>query len=326
MKRATYSDDLSALGDRALPQMLLSDYQQASATLDKLAITFRTRESQIRKLTESPEKPLLPTRTNITRHAKANGRALRISFFCLGKFRLEVHGVLVKTRGRSNALKILKFLAQRRRPCASEVLMETLWPENEVKATANRLRVEIHTLRQILTANIKAPDVIVYHDGCYELNSDIDFWSDADEFEAFWHQGVRFEADGDYREAARCYEQAARLYVGDYLEEDLYEEWTLFRRESLRDGYLYLLGKLAGWCAEEGNYGGCISYSHRMLAQDPYREDAYRLLMRCYADLGQKATALHWYDVCCTNLQKGLDVTPSQETSSLKNRIMIAKE
>lgn len=326
MKRATYSDDLLALGEKALPQMLLSDYQQASATLDKLAITFRTRESQLRKLTESPEEPLLATRINVTPHGKADGRALAIAFFCFGKFRVEVHGILVRTRGRSKSLKILKFLAQRRHPCTSEVLIETLWPENESEAVYNRLRVEVHTLRHIFASSVNVPDVLVYHDGCYELNPDIDFWIDADEFEAFWRQGVRFEADRHYREAAQCYEQAARLYLGDYLEEDLYEEWTLFRRESLRDGYLYLLGRLAGWYVEEGNYGGCISYSHKMLAQDPYREDAYRLLMRCYIALGQKATALHWYEVCRTNLQKGLDVTPSLETTSLKSQIMAAEE
>jgi len=326
MKQALRADDTLTQTDKALQQMLLGDYRQASSTLNQLAVAFRTRESQLRKLIESSEQPLFASRIDAARQSNDNGRALTIAFFCLGKFRIEARGTIVNTRGRSNALKILKFLAQRHRPCTSEMLIETLWPENEFQAASNRLRVEIHSLRQILAASVNVPDVIVYHDGCYELNPEIDYWSDADDFETIWHQGARLEANSHNREAAQHYEQAASLYLGDYLEEDLYEEWTLFRRESLRDGYLYLLGKLAGWYLEEGNHGSCISYSHKILTQDPYREDAYRLLMNSYNALGQKATALRWYEVCRTNLQKGLDVTPSPETSSLKNRIITADE
>lgn len=147
-------------------------------------------------------------------------------------------------------------------------------------------------------------------------------WIDAEEFEALWREGLRCERDGRSSQAARSYEQAEMLYQGAYLGDDLYEEWTLLRRESLRDAYLHLLGKLAGWCIEEGHYENCISRCHKVLVEDPYREDAYRLLMRCYVTIGEKASALHWYQIYAANFRKGLDVEPSVQTVTLQHQII----
>ena len=312
--------------DNELLQTILTDYRQATATLDQVAITFRNRESQLRKLMASPEPSSVRLRPGPAPLTKSAGRTPSVAFYCLGKFRVEVDGTPVETPGRGKALKILKFLVQAQvRSCPRELLLETFWPESEPEAASNRLRVALHAIRHVFSRSANAGGVIVYQNGGYGLDSSLDLWIDADEFEGLWNQGVRFDHDGRRTEAVQIYEAAELFYLGNYLEEDLYEEWTLLRRETLRDAYLHLLGKLASWCMEDRDYGSCIARCHKLLAEDPYREDAYRLLMQCYVFMGQVATALHWYEICADNLRKGLDAAPSLQTTDLQRQIMTGK-
>ena len=312
--------------DNELLQTILTDYRQATATLDQVAITFRNRESQLRKLMAPPEPSSVRLSPGPAPFTKSPGRTPSIAFYCLGKFRVEVDGTPVEILGRRKALKILKFLVQAQgRLCPRELLLETFWPESEPEAASNRLRVALHAARRFFATIANVGEVIVYQNGSYGLNSSLDLWIDADEVEELWDQGVRFERDGRRTEAAQRYEAAELRYRGDYLEEDLYEEWTLLRRERLRDTYLHLLGRLAAWCMEDRDYGSCIVRCHKLLAEDPYREDAYRLLMHCYVEMGQVATSLHWYEICADNLRKGLDAAPSLQTTDLQRQIMTGK-
>lgn len=325
MNRTRHTGSTSRLGYNEFLEMVLRDYKQASHTLDRVALTFRTRESQLHDVMSRGEEPSFLVGTVAPVLANGSGRMSRIAFFTFGKFRAEAKETSLEIRAPTKAMKILKFLVQRRsHHCDREVLAEALWPECEPKSAFNGLRVAVHTLRQAFAKTANMRDIIVYQGGSYELNPKLDVWVDADVFEKLWHQGARFDTDGHRREAVLSYEQAELLYQGEYLEEDAYEEWTLLRRESLRDGYLHLLGKLADWCFEKREYANCISRCHKILAEDPYREDTYRLLMRSYAAMGQKATALHWYEVCYATLRKGLDVDPSLKTISVHRQVMAA--
>ncbi len=123
-------------------------------------------------------------------------------------------------------------------------------------------------------------------------------------------------------EANAEFEKAEALYRGDYLEDDPYEEWTLLRRKSLKDTYLIIPGKLAGFSACTSDYESCIHYSQKILAKDPCREDTYRRLMYCYAKLGQRNRALRWYEICRKTSRAELDAEPENETTELYNRIL----
>ena len=326
MAQTIYMNGLYSSDDNELLQTILTDYRQATATLDQMAITFRNRESQLRKLKSLQDPSSVGMRPGPAPLTKSAGRTPSVAFYCLGKFRVEIDGTPVETPGRGKALKILKFLVQAHvRPCPRELLLETFWPESEPQVASNRLRVALHAARRFFASSNNLREVIVYRNGSYGLNSNLDLWVDADEVEELWEQGVRFERDGRRAEAAQRYEAAELRFRGDYLEDDLYEEWTLLRRETLRDAYLHLLGKLASWCMEDRDYGSCIARCHKLLAEDPYREDAYRLLMQCYVFMGQVATALHWYEICADNLRKGLDAAPSLQTTDLQRQIMTGK-
>jgi DNA-binding SARP family transcriptional activator len=60
-----------------------------------------------------------------------------------------------------------------------------------------------------------------------------------------------------------------------------------------------------------------------MLASDPCREDAHRLVMRCYVRLGERAQALRQYQLCKQILRAEYDVAPEDATTALYDRVRL---
>ncbi|MEW6233430.1 MAG: BTAD domain-containing putative transcriptional regulator [Chloroflexota bacterium] len=248
--------------------------------------------------------------------------------FCLGKFLVYQGEKPIDLGQNSKAKTLLKYLVAHRRPLPREVLIETLWPDSDPQAANNRLKVALHALRQALAGspNSRGIDYILYQDGSYSLNPQIGLWVDAEAFEGHCQAGQRLEMEGKSAEAMRHYALAEDLYRGNYLEEDPYEEWTLIRREALKDLYLTILGRLSDYAMEMGEYTSCILRSQKILANDPCREDAYRQLMRCYSRVGQRSQALHWYDLCVKTLRKELAITPEAATTELYHKLRREEE
>jgi DNA-binding SARP family transcriptional activator len=157
----------------------------------------------------------------------------------------------------------------------------------------------------------------VYQSGSYELNPEIELWTDVEQFEYHYANGRRLEKEGNSTAAIIEYEKAEKLYRGDYLEEEPYDDRTLIRREALKDTYLIVMGKLADHLLQSRDYEGSIAYSQKIIAKDNCREDSYRRLMRCYSRLGNRNRAIRWYEICCQAIQAELDATPEHETIHL---------
>ena len=114
---------------------------------------------------------------------------------------------------------------------------------------------------------------------------------------------------------------AESLYQGDYLQEDLYEDWPTAQRERLRRTYCDLADRLSEHYIRNGEYNAAISLCHRVLARDNCHEPAHRRLMRCYLAQGQRHLAVRQYLTCVQVLQEELGLEPSQETDALYRSI-----
>jgi DNA-binding SARP family transcriptional activator len=177
------------------------------------------------------------------------------------------------------------------------------------------------TLSRLLEKKESFPYVL-FLQGSYRLSPEVELWVDVEEFECHWVTGRRLDKEGRVTEAIHEYEQAEALYRGDYLEDEPYEEWTLLRREALKDTYVIILSKVADQSMKTADYEGCIVYCQKILAKDPCREDAYRRLMCCYSRLGQRNRALRWYEICRRTVQAELDTTPDRETETLHRQLL----
>ena len=92
-------------------------------------------------------------------------------------------------------------------------------------------------------------------------------------------------------------------------------------RESLRIKLVDALDRLSRIELADGRTDDCIATAHRILEVDPCREDAHRLLMRCYADQGRTYQALRQYELCTRILQATIDASPATDTIRLYDTI-----
>lgn len=245
---------------------------------------------------------------------------LRVRFF--GRFELSRAGGEVVSLSRSSrAVSVLKYLlAHAARPVSQDHLMCWLWPESDLKRARWSLNSTVYALRKILNGvapPTASPSHVLFEEGCYRLGPEVRASSDVEEFDARYERGRLLERAGHRREAVVEYEQAIELYRGDYLVEDLYEDWTMIERERLADAHVDMLDRLADYYAETGRVRAAIRTCHRILEKDPCHEHSHRRLMRYYVRLGLRGRALHQYQLCQKILDHTCEMSPSPETEAL---------
>jgi len=242
-----------------------------------------------------------------------------------------------------------------------EQTVDTLWPDADGDRGDTNLRATIHRLRAVLdepgatTSYLRSEGPILIldphwvessaghqhrnpaHGAQHEVPGD---WLDAD---AFARAARRALAGGDIaasgspvmrgrgtsaRRALAGGDIAAGraaldLYDGDYLPDDLYEDWAAARREELRQQYHALLLHVAGLTADAGDTAEAARYLRLLLAADPCHEPATRLLMRLLAGNGERAEALRVYAVLARALRDDLDVVPTPETETVRALLLV---
>lgn len=245
---------------------------------------------------------------------------LRVHFF--GRFELLRDGEAMSLGRNTRALAILKYLIARRtdRPVPQDYLMGWLWPESDPKRARWSLNSTVYALRKLLGSclpSLSASETILFGECGYRISPRVLLSADTDEFDSRYEKGHRLEEAGRVSEAVAEYEKAAELYRGDYLIEDLYEEWTMIERERLLDAYTDLLRRLAGHYLEAGRLRESVWTCYRVLEKNRCDEDIHRMLMKCFVRLGQRARALRQYGLCEGMLRQEYDMTPSPETRAL---------
>jgi DNA-binding SARP family transcriptional activator len=245
---------------------------------------------------------------------------ISVSVHMLGIFNVTIQETSLNLPT-SRSLSLFKYLLLHHKQFTPrEVLMEVFWPDSEPETARNNLNVANHSLRRAIRKVIFLP-VIVFRDGAYGFEDNVEVWLDIEEFERCVRAGQRLEASNQGTAAIAEYEAAVSLYQGDFLEQNPYEEWTVLERERLRIAYLETLDRLSHIYFRQERYAMCISVCKLILIRDRCREDAHSLLMRCYSRQGQNHLALRQYQVCVEALQMELDVEPAPETTHLYKRI-----
>src|SRR3712207_1316245 len=248
---------------------------------------------------------------------------LRARFF--GHFEMLCDDELITLGRNGKALSILKYLlANRPRPVSQDCLMGWLWPESNLKRARWSLNSAIHTLRKLISECPSAASLnyILLEEGYYRLCSEVRVITDVDQFDAHYDEGRRLEKEGWAQEAAAEYEKAIDLYRGEYLVEDLYEDWTMVERERLSNAHTEMLGRLAEHYMQADQPQEGIRACYRILKKDRCHEESYRLLMRCYARLGLWEKALRQYRLYERLLKQEYGVAPLQQTKALYGSLL----
>ncbi len=169
--------------------------------------------------------------------AVADGPAvLRVRM--LGSFEVSLGGRRIEAWHGQRGQMLLKYLLARRgRSCPRDVLIDAFWPEIEPGRARNRLHVALSALRRSLR-DAAGASVVEFHEGSYRINPAVRLDLDVDAFEGLLARARRGEREGSAEEAIEAYAGALALYRGDFLDDDLYEDWTVMPREALHSAYL----------------------------------------------------------------------------------------
>ncbi len=240
----------------------------------------------------------------------------------LGSFRLLKAGQLIPMRIAGKTQALLVNLALRPNYSVSrETILQALWPEAELPLASQSLNTLVHALHKQLGDQIDGAPPVVQSDGYCRLNVEAGVGLDVGWFDALAHAGLRQERAGDQAEAIALYSCAIDLYRGDLCNSP--EIPALVEREYLRGLYLTLLARLADHAFSSGDKSAALDLAMRLLSVDPCREDAHRMVMRCYLQQGQRAQALRQYQLCETILHTQFDARPEPATSALYDQIRL---
>lgn len=209
---------------------------------------------------------------------------------------------------------LLAYLAlDMRRAHTRDRLAALLWPDSGETQARTSLRQALTALRRALAEG--ADSVIAADLETVGLAPEA-FTLDVSEFE----RGIELGT-------AESLQASLALYRGDLLdgvsaESASFEQWLAAERERLRGLAARGLSALLEHQQEAGFADGARETATRLIAIDPLREGAHRVLMRLYLQQGRLVEALKQYQLLRQTLARELGVTPEPQTEQLYREML----
>ncbi len=257
----------------------------------------------------------------------------------LGRFEVRRHQDLL-TGGNWSRRKVVDLfkllLSVEQHRLHREQVQEILWPASTLEQAANSFGKTLYLLRRAFEPGLVAGKgsssiyVLLDHDTLMLVPDSMRI--DADVFESFTKQlqaKIRSrsikESDRQSEALLDEFDAVLALYKGDYLPEDLYEDWTQRRRDRLRRIHSWLLENAAELALTIGKGLRAPEYLLELLDRNSADEQTHRQLMLVYARLGRRSDAINQYLSLRKALKEELRTTPLPETNELFRQIQMGQ-
>lgn len=254
---------------------------------------------------------------------------LKVRFF--GSFRVMLEDVprsaTLKTE-KSRAL-FAYLLIENDRPHRRAKLIDIFWPDFPDKASHNSLRQSLYYIRSLLEDLDPAALQLMTSISDVQLTFQSGASIDAFELTSYLDLCEEHHKPG-MTLCDACLEQlmaAIELYQGDFLDgfslrdTPHFDWWLLNKRDLFRRRILGALAWVTHSLVAKQDYEQAISFAQREVELDPWREPAHQRYMTVLALAGERAQALHQFEICQTILATELGMQPSAETWSLCEQI-----
>lgn len=242
------------------------------------------------------------------------GYTLRIQMF--GKFRVWLGEREIKEKEwqREKAKILFQLLVMRRNELLSKKwIQEILWPDY-LEEQANRdFKVALNALNRALEPNRpnNTPTFFIQrHANSYAFNLASSYILDVEIFEQNVMHGLNEEND---TLAYSYLQKGLSVYKGDFLPEQLSDDWTIEERERLKLLFQRGAEKMARIELERQNYSSALSWGERIIALDPTWEEAYRIMMLASIEEGNRSLAIKLFQKCKKILREEIGVDPMPE-------------
>lgn len=245
-----------------------------------------------------------------------------VAISCMGGFRVSRGNEQVREsawRGKQ-AKVLLKLLASvPGMGMSRDVIMDALWRSADPEAQRANLASLVYRLRKVLDGPEKEGDA----GSCIVLDGDRLYLDpslvsvDAEQFLMHLEKADRLRMQNEHQRCLEEYERAVEVYQGDFLTDDLYEEWIVAARDRLRMRYVKALRDLATTADDLGDGARAVAAYSRLFDADECNEEACRRLMAHYHTNAQRGAAIRTYERCQLALQRCLEISPDAETNRL---------
>ncbi len=231
----------------------------------------------------------------------------------MGTPEVRLDGVRLSIQ-RRRALALLAFLAVTGRPHRREVLA-TLLAGDAAEAQAHK-----HLSNALTDLRAALGEYVVVERQTVAFDCDRPYWLDVAAIRSLLADGI---PAGDVDAVQR----AVDLYQDEFLaglvlpDAPAFDEWLTLQREQLGQLLVRGLQTAIDHHACDGTADEGIAAAQRLLAEDPWREEAHRQLMALLAASGQRSAALSQYAICRRVLAEELGVEPAAETRALYERL-----
>ncbi|MER7753808.1 BTAD domain-containing putative transcriptional regulator [Kitasatospora sp. NPDC097643] len=237
-----------------------------------------------------------------------------IAVLCLGGFRVlrGGSGIAPSEWQSKKARDLLKILVSARgRPVPRARLMELLWPGQSPAAGGSRLSVQLSTLRRVLDPDrrIQHANLIDADRSAVAVNLDL-VHVDVERFLIAASDACAAHRHGDTA-ADELLTAAEALYVGEFMPDDPYTDWTQELRDEAQTAYVSVLRARVARSSDVDQRVSCLL---RILRCDAYDEEAHLELVRSLRRAGRHGEARRRYRSYARCMHEiGVAPAPAQE-------------
>jgi len=210
------------------------------------------------------------------------------------------------------------FLVNYRDLISRDKICATLWPDLPPEKAKKYFKVTLNSLKNTLEPNRQPrqnPYFIKREGRHYGFNRESSYNYDVEEFENLLFRARQEQVDSD---SLDFYLEAVELYRDDFLDQDLYLEFTANERIRLRNKYLEAVENIISYCFRQKDYRVCIEYCNQALKIDRCWEPAYYHLISSYLKLDKRSMAVKTYQRCSQILLQELEVEPGSKIQKLQ--------
>ncbi len=209
-------------------------------------------------------------------------------------------------------LKIIKLLITNYdKGVSRDVCYNIFWKGYDEKSARYNLNSNLYKIRKIFGKKFVTVD-----GNNVRLNQD-SFWLDVAAFDNNIRMGKKAMRDGLIRQAIKCFQDAEDLYTGDYIENDLYNDFITAKKASLQNKQLNLLFNSMKMSLDENDFFKALEKGKKLVRQSPCCEPAYRLLMIACALSGDHSSLKSLYNKLNQLLKLKLNIEADQKTRDL---------
>ena len=244
----------------------------------------------------------------------------------LGRFNVFKDGesVVLSASGSKKIWELYKFmLTHRDRSFTPETLMDMLWVSESYNDPRGTLRRQMHRLRQML-AEENANDIektLLYSNGYYKWNDHLDVEVDVDQFESLIKQGDLYKTSNP-EFALDYYEEAIKLYHGDYLPDCYDQHWVFSVRNHYKRLFLCTMVNTIEILKSKMRHDDIILFSQKAIKIDVYEEFFHLSLMEALMHKGQQKQALEHYEYITGFYYHEMGLKPSVEMREIYKKLL----